>query len=89
MKVKVLGTGCPKCKRLYQEAEKAIAEFGGSVTDVALEKVENIDDIINYGVMMTPALVINEEVKSTGKIPKSAEMVQWINAALEGQNDIS
>ncbi|MBN2530246.1 MAG: TM0996/MTH895 family glutaredoxin-like protein [Deltaproteobacteria bacterium] len=80
MKVKVLGTGCPKCKRLYQEAEKAIAESG---KDVELEKVESIDDILNYGVMMTPALVVNEEVKSTGKIPRSAEMVNWINAALE------
>lgn len=79
MQVKVLGTGCPKCKRLYQEAEKAIAESG---RDVELEKVENIDDIIGYGVMMTPALVVNEEVKSTGKIPKSAEMVQWIHAAM-------
>ena len=81
MKVKVLGTGCAKCKRLYQEAEKAIAESG---KHVELEKVENIEDIMNYGVMMTPALVVNEEVKSTGKIPRSAEMVAWINAALEG-----
>jgi small redox-active disulfide protein 2 len=81
MKVKVLGTGCAKCKRLYQEAEKAIAESG---KNVELEKVENIEDIVNYGVMMTPALVVNEEVKSTGKIPGSAEMVAWINAALEG-----
>ncbi len=81
MKVKVLGTGCAKCKRLYQEAEKAIAESG---KNVELEKVENIEDIMNYGVMMTPALVVNEEVKSTGKIPRSAEMVAWINAALEG-----
>jgi small redox-active disulfide protein 2 len=80
MKVKVLGTGCAKCKRLYQEAEKAIAESG---KNVELEKVENIEDIMNYGVMMTPALVVNEEVKSTGKIPRSAEMVAWINAALE------
>jgi small redox-active disulfide protein 2 len=81
MKVKVLGTGCAKCKRLYQEAEKAIAESG---KNVELEKVENIEDIMNYGVMMTPALVVNEEVKCTGKIPGSAEMVAWINAALEG-----
>lgn len=80
MKVKVLGTGCPKCNRLYQEAQKAIAESG---KDVQLEKVESIDDIMSYGVMMTPALVVDEEVKSCGKIPKSAEMIQWINAAME------
>lgn len=81
MKVKVLGTGCPKCKRLYEEAKKAIGETG---KDVELEKVESIDDILSYGVMMTPALVVNEQVKSTGKIPGIAEMVQWINAAMEG-----
>lgn len=82
MKVKVLGTGCPKCKKLYQEAEKAIAESG---QDVVLEKVEKIDDILSYGVMMTPALVVDETVKSSGVIPKTTEMVQWINAAMEAR----
>ena len=81
MKIKVLGTGCPKCNRLYQEAEKAIAESGH---DVTLEKVQNIDDILRYGVMMTPALVVNDEVKSSGKIPKTLEIVQWINTAMGG-----
>jgi small redox-active disulfide protein 2 len=75
MKIKVLGTGCPKCKKLYAEAEKAIAESGASVE---LEKVEKIDDIMNYGVMMTPALVIDEEVKASGRISPASEIVSWI-----------
>lgn len=78
MKVKILGTGCPKCKKLYAEAEKAIAEAGGGVE---LEKVERLDDIMKYPVMTTPALVIDEEVKTSGRIPRSAEIVQWITAA--------
>ncbi len=78
MKIKVLGTGCPKCKKLYAEAEKAIATSGISAE---LEKVEKIDDIMKYAVMMTPALVINEEVKASGRIPPTPEIVNWINTA--------
>ena len=80
MKIKVLGTGCPKCQRLYAEAEKALASAG---VEAELEKVENINDIMEYGVMMTPALVIDGEVKSVGKIPKNAEIVSWITAKHE------
>lgn len=75
MKIKVLGPGCPKCKKLYLEAEKAIATVG---QPVELEKVEKIDDIMKYGVMMTPALIIDDEVKASGRIPPSAEIVSWI-----------
>jgi len=78
MKIKVLGTGCPKCKKLYAEAERAIAASG---QPAALEKVEKIDDIMKYGVMMTPALVIDDEVKASGRIPASAEIVTWITTA--------
>jgi small redox-active disulfide protein 2 len=78
MKVKILGTGCPKCKKLYAEAEKALAA-SGVVAD--LEKVEKIDEIMKYGVMMTPALVIDEEVKASGRIASTAEIVSWIKSA--------
>jgi small redox-active disulfide protein 2 len=78
MKVKVLGTGCPKCKKLYAEAEKAIASSGVK-TD--LEKVEEITEIIKYGVMATPGLVIDEEVKASGRIPSSDEIALWLRAA--------
>ena len=78
MKIKVLGTGCPKCKKLFAEAEKAIAASGAAVE---LEKVEKLDEIMKYAVMMTPALVVNEEVKASGRIPHSSEIVAWIASA--------
>lgn len=78
MKIKVLGTGCAKCKKLYAEAEKAVAQSG---QPAELEKVEKIDEIMKYGVMMTPALVIDEEVKAAGRIPGAPEIVSWITTA--------
>ena len=75
MDVKVLGTGCAKCRKLYQEAEKAIAVAG---VDATLAKVESIDEILEYGVMMTPALVIDGEVKVSGKVPKAKQIVGWL-----------
>jgi small redox-active disulfide protein 2 len=78
MRIKVLGTGCPKCKKLYAEAEAAIASAG---VPVALEKVEKIDEIMKYNVIMTPALVLDEEVKASGRIPPSSEIVSWIMTA--------
>lgn len=78
MDVKVLGTGCAKCKKLYEAAEKAIAEAG---LPVSLTKVEKLEDILTYSVMMTPALVVSGEVKSAGRIPKTEEIVSWLRAA--------
>jgi len=78
MKITILGTGCGKCRKLYAEAEKAIATSGIAVE---LEKVEDIDDISKYGVMMTPSLVIDEEVKVSGRIARASEIVSWITAA--------
>ena len=78
MEIRVLGTGCPKCKKLYAEAEQAIAHAGIPVT---LTKVEKLDEIMDYGVMMTPALVVAGEVKCSGRIPKAAEIVTWIMTA--------
>ena len=78
MKIKVLGTGCAKCKKLYAEAEKAIAASGLAVE---LEKVEKLDEIVAHGVMATPALVVDEVVKSSGRIPSSADIAAWTSAA--------
>ncbi len=82
MKVMVLGTGCQKCKKLYSEAEKAIAASG---VKAELQKIEKIEDIIQYGVMMTPGLVVNGEVKSSGRIPRSDEIISWIKAVASDQ----
>jgi small redox-active disulfide protein 2 len=78
MKIKVLGTGCAKCQKLYAETEKAMATAGVAA---GLEKVETLDEIMKYRVMMTPALVIDEEVVASGRIPSTAEMVTWLTNA--------
>jgi small redox-active disulfide protein 2 len=64
MKIQVLGTGCPKCLKLTENAKTAVSELG---VDAEIEKVESIDEIIKMGVMMTPGLVVDGEVVSTGK----------------------
>jgi small redox-active disulfide protein 2 len=71
MKIEVLGTGCSKCKALEENVKKAVADAG---IFVQVEKVEDIEKIMAYGVMSTPALVINGEVKSTGKLLNSEEI---------------
>ncbi len=86
MKIKVLGTGCPKCKKLYAEAQKAIASSG---VQADLEKVEKITEIIKYGVMSMPGLVIDGEVKASGRIPNSEEIVSWIKATAKSAEPIT
>ena len=71
MKIEVLGTGCSKCKALEENVKKAVADAG---IFAQVEKVEDIEKIMEYGVMSTPALVINGEVKSTGKLLNSEEI---------------
>ncbi len=65
MKIQVLGTGCAKCKQLTAAAEAAVAELG---LGVAVEKVEDLREIMKFKVMSTPALVVDGQVRSTGKV---------------------
>ena len=78
MKIKVLGPGCAKCKKLYAEAEKAVAAAGVAAD---LEKVEKIDEIVAYGVMLTPALVIDEKVVTSGRVLSSGDIAKLIATA--------
>ena len=71
MKIEVLGTGCAKCKTLYENVKKALEESG---KDAEVVKVEDIPSIMKYGVMSTPALVIDGQVKFSGKLASSAEI---------------
>jgi small redox-active disulfide protein 2 len=80
MEIKVLGPGCVNCKRLYAEAEKAIAQAGQPAT---LGKVEAIGDIVGYGILRTPGLVIDGQVVASGRIPGAAEIVTMITTAAE------
>lgn len=75
MEIKVLGTGCPKCKALEHATQNAINELGVQAT---ITKVEDIVDIMNYGVMRTPALVINEKVVLSGRVPDTKELKEII-----------
>jgi len=65
-KIQILGTGCPKCKKLAENAEAAARELG---IEYELKKVTDISKIMKFGVMMTPALAVDGQVKSVGKVP--------------------
>lgn len=78
MDVKVLGTGCARCKKLYAEVEKAVAASG---LPASLSKVEQIEEIMKFGVMVTPALVVDDQVKCAGRIPDVLEIVTWLTTA--------
>ena len=65
MQIEILGMGCPKCKTLAANVEEAVKELG---IEAEIVKVTEISKIMNYGVMMTPALVVDGEVKSTGRV---------------------
>ena len=75
MKIEILGTGCSKCKTLEENAKKAIAQIGGFHE---VKKVEDIVEIMNYGVMSTPALVVDGKVKSSGRTLTSNEIVELL-----------
>ena len=77
--IKVLGTGCRNCVRVQNEVELILKETGIEAT---IEKVEDIKGIMEYQVMRTPGLVINEKVKSSGRIPKRDEIIKFIQEEL-------
>lgn len=78
MKIEILGSGCPKCKKLEENAKKAVVEAGVKAEVV---KVQDMDKILSYGVMMTPALVLDGNVKCSGKIADVEEIKKWIQEA--------
>jgi len=78
MEIKILGTGCPKCKRLEQLAREAATEAGVEAT---FTKVTDMDGIMAYPIMSTPGLVINEELKSSGRLPRKEEIIAWLKEA--------
>jgi small redox-active disulfide protein 2 len=74
MKIEILGMGCPKCKQLEENARKAVQELG---KEAEIVKVAEIDRIISYGVMTTPAIVIDGEVKAGG-VASVEEIKKWL-----------
>ena len=74
-KIQILGTGCPKCKKLAENAESAAKELGIAYE---IEKVTDINEIMKFGVMMTPALAVDGQVKSVGKVISPDEIKKML-----------
>ncbi|AAM31945.1 thioredoxin family protein [Methanosarcina mazei] len=75
MKIEILGTGCPKCKKTKETIEKVLKQTG---VEAEVIKVEDIEKIMSYGVMVTPAVVIDGEVKLAGKVPDEKDVRKWM-----------
>ena len=75
MKIEVLGTGCPKCQATVRNAEQAVKELG---VQAEVVKVEDLSEIAARGVMVTPALAIDGEIKCSGRIPTVEEIKNWL-----------
>jgi len=79
MEIKILGTGCPKCKTLEKLTKEVVEQNG---IDATVTKVEDIYQIMKYGVMTTPALVVNEKVEIKGRIPSADEIKQLLTKTI-------
>lgn len=75
MEIKVLGPGCPKCQQVEKIVKETVAETGA---DATIEKVTDLMAIAGYGVFATPAVVVDGEVKSVGKLPTKDQIKEWI-----------
>ena len=80
LKIKILGTGCPNCNKLEEETKKAVSNLG---IEADFEKVTDYQKIMDYDILSTPGLVINDQVVSSGKIPSQPELVSMLKGALE------
>jgi small redox-active disulfide protein 2 len=80
LSIKVLGTGCPNCKKLEQETKKAIANLA---VEAEVIKVTDYQKIMEYDILSTPGLVINEKVVSAGRIPSQSEIISFLATALD------
>ena len=80
MTIQILGTGCPKCRQLESNARGALA---GMTLDATVEKVTDLDQIMNMGVMITPALVVDGVVKSAGKVLSEGEIAQILAGGMQ------
>ena len=75
MTIKVLGTGCKKCLTLEAKVKELVQQNN---IDASVEKITDLNAIMSYGIMMTPGLVVNEKVVSTGIIPKDEQLINWL-----------
>ena len=78
MEIKILGSGCPKCKRLEKLARQAAED---AAVEASFVKVTDMDDIMSYPIASTPALVIDGDVRCSGRLPRKEEIIAWLQAA--------
>lgn len=79
IEIKILGLGCSKCKVTESQVRRAVESLNR--TDITVTKVTNVEDIMKYHVMNTPAVIVNEIVKLTGRVPSFEQIIQFINEA--------
>ncbi|HCB66458.1 MAG TPA: hypothetical protein DEP70_02660 [Acholeplasmataceae bacterium] len=77
MEIKILGPGCPKCKVTESQVKRAVAELNRN--DITVIKVEKIEDIMKFNILSTPALVVNGVIKTIGRVPRTDEIIKFIN----------
>jgi len=75
MKIEIFGAGCAKCKATHKAAKRAVEELG---IDAEIVKVEDMGEILDRGILMTPAIAIDGEIKAAGRIPKKDEIAGWL-----------
>lgn len=80
LNIKILGIGCPKCRKLEEKVKEIIS--ANNLT-AEVEKVTNVNEMMKYGIMMTPGLVVNEKLKSNGSIPKDELVLNWIKEEIQ------
>jgi small redox-active disulfide protein 2 len=83
MKIKILGTGCARCKQVEKTTREAVKELG---IDADIEEVKDMMKIVEYPILTTPGLVINEELVCAGRVPSKAEVTELIAGALSKEN---
>ncbi|RPI17722.1 MAG: thioredoxin family protein [Ignavibacteriae bacterium] len=76
MNIKILGVGCPKCRRLEEKVKDVVKQNNIAAE---FEKVTDVQEMMKYGIMMTPGLVVNEKLKSSGVIAKDEDILKWIH----------
>jgi len=81
MKIEILGTGCKRCDQLYENAQSAASKVD-SATDINVEKIGDVNYFTKMGVFMTPGLLINGQVLSTGKVPSANQIMKMIREKL-------
>jgi len=84
MKIKILGPGCARCNQVEQTTREVVKELG---IDASLEHVKDINKIMEYPILHTPGLVLNEELVFSGRIPTKAEVTQFITTALDKEEN--